>query len=313
MALLPVGWVPKLELLVIAAGLAYVLRPAVPKAYALGILMLAVYALDVVGGLLGQGSVTPELGFRADRLLHGDAWWTPVTAMFVHAGLAHLVGNLFILLTAGPALEDRVGERKFLVIFFAAGLAGFAAHAILAYTTTIVTPGELAVGASGAIFGVLTAFALRHPRERLPLIMLFVLWLPAIAVLGIYLVYNVALMFLDSGVAWWGHFAGFLVGMAFAYTLPRVDPRSPVGRRPRVDAEKLAPYATTPETRRIVEQVRTLSTGTPTKDDAVFADAWVDRFFSKATCPQGHAFTRSGTHATCSGGETTVEFARAAK
>jgi membrane associated rhomboid family serine protease len=321
---LPDGLFPKLQLLGILVGLAFVLRKGVPKAYGLGVIMVGVFALDFVSRLAGQGGTQEELGYQADRFLRGETWWTPLTSIFTHAPPSgrsllqiHIFGNLLILIAAGPALEDRIGERKFTLVFFLGGFVALVAHTILAYATSIVAVNSLAIGASGAIFAVLSAFALRHPREPLPMLLLFfMVMMPAFAVLLVFLGFNLVYALSDSlgagtGIAWWGHFAGFLVGMAFAYTLPRTDPRFAMGRRALPDAEKLAPLATTPETKRILERIRQFGGEARTKDDAALADAWVDRFFQKATCPEGHKLTRRGMGAACSGGETTVDFSRA--
>ncbi|HVM44613.1 MAG TPA: rhomboid family intramembrane serine protease, partial [Candidatus Thermoplasmatota archaeon] len=121
MALLPTGIPAFLALAVTGVGLALVLRRGVPKAYGLGMVMMGVFLLDVVSRLMGNGGIQGELGFRAAGLT--GRWWTPLTSAFVHAPAAgvgsflslHLFGNLFILLTAGPALEERVGEKRFLL------------------------------------------------------------------------------------------------------------------------------------------------------------------------------------------------------
>lgn len=319
MALLPSGAFDLLALAAIVAGVALlVLKRDVPKAYGLGMLILGVYALDVAAILFGHPPTGRALGFVASDFLAGRAWWTPLTSMFVHSGLLHVVGNLFILVTAGPALEERIGERRFLVIYFLAGLAALAAHVVLAYTTPIVDPASIAVGASGAIFGILTAFAVRYPRERLPMTTgFFILWLPAFFVLLLYLLFNVAYLLGDwlgrpGSIAWWGHFAGFLVGLAFAATLPKVEPSgTPTGTRGLPDAGKLEPLATTPELRELLGKVRQFTPEARTRDDARFAEAWLDRFFQKAACPKcGQRFTRKGLTATCGGGETRIDFSR---
>jgi len=296
----------------IVLGILVTLRRGVPKAYGFGVLMMVVFAIDVASQIWGRGpSVSRDLGFVAGDVLNGQRLWSPLTSIFVHAGWAHIIGNLFILVTAGPALEDRVGERKFLVIFFLAGFAALVAHVLLALLTPIVSLNSLALGASGAIFGVLTAFAVRYPREKLPLVFYVIIMVPSFAVLLLYLGLNLFYMFTDTTIAWWGHFAGFLVGLGFAYSLPSAGG---VTTRPTArglpDAEKLAPYALSPDTRRILERIRQFTPETRTSDDAQYVDAWLDKFFAKATCAQGHAFARRGLTARCSGGETTIEFAR---
>lgn len=331
MALLPQGPFALVALVGIVAGLAYVLRRGVPKAYGLGLLMMGVFLLDVVSVLAGQGHLQEALGFRAADFFAGDGWWTPLTSVFVHAApessrgggffSLHFGANLLLLVTAGPALEERLGERRFLLLFFGAALAALVAHVALAYLTDITSPQALALGASGGLFGVLTAFAVRYPRERLPMLLIFFFFqMPAFAVLLLYLAINLVYLLSDAmgvqgNVAWWGHFAGFLVGLAYAYRLPRRDPRFmdvAAGPGGLPDPEKLAPLATTPALNGILDKVRQFRPDARTKDDAQFALAWVDRFLAKASCPTcGTRFHRKGLSATCERGETTVDFARA--
>lgn len=327
MAFLPEGPLNLVALVGILVGLGLVLRRGVPKAYGLGLVMMGVFLLDIVAVMLGQGHLQRELGFQASRFFSGDGWWTPLTSIFVHAAPTrggsffslHFIGNLLLLVTAGPALEDRIGERRFLLIFFLAAFVALAAHVLLAYATDLTHPAALALGASGGIFGVLTAFAVRHPREPLPMLLFFFfLRMPAFAVLLIYLGFNLVYMLSDAlggagTIAWWGHFAGFLVGLVYAYRLPKDLPpgslEKPTGTLP--DPEKLAPLATTPELRRLLDRVRQFTPEQRTHDDVRFSLAWVDRFFEKATCPTcGRPFKRDGMKATCASGETTVEFGR---
>jgi membrane associated rhomboid family serine protease len=86
--------------------------------------------------------------------------WTIVTYMFLHAGVMHLIFNMIGLYFFGPRLEQRLGGRQFLMLYFLSGIAG----AILSFPTT---PRVAIVGASGAVFGILMGFAMYWPRERI--------------------------------------------------------------------------------------------------------------------------------------------------
>lgn len=317
MALLPSGLPAQLALATVLVGLALVLRRSVPKAYGLAVIMMGVVFFDILAAFRGAPSVGGELGFRVSAIAQGDGWWTPLTSAFAHADGMHLIGNLFILLTAGPALEARIGERRFLLIFFAAHAAALIVHTLLAATTSIVPYASLALGASGGIFGVLTAFAVRYPREKLPIAIILILWLPASIVLLLYLAFNVAYFLGDwlggaVGIAWWGHFAGFFVGLAWSARLPAAPTvvEAKGSTRGLPDADKLAPLATTPELKRILDNLRQFTPDARTAHDSTFAMSWVDKFFERATCPQGHRFVRRGLTATCDAGETTIEFSR---
>ena len=84
--------------------------------------------------------------------------WTIVTYMFVHGGIGHLLFNMLGLYFFGSRLEERLGPRHFLGLYFASGVMG-AAFSLINFNTAII-------GASGAVFGVFLGFARAWPRER---------------------------------------------------------------------------------------------------------------------------------------------------
>lgn len=86
--------------------------------------------------------------------------WTLVTYMFLHAGLGHLFFNMLSLYFFGPRIEARIGSRNFLLLYFFSGLGGSILSLLLA-------PHAAVVGASGAVFGILLAFARFWPDERI--------------------------------------------------------------------------------------------------------------------------------------------------
>ena len=91
--------------------------------------------------------------------------WTLVTYMFLHAGFGHILFNMLGLYFFGPRVEDRLGGGPFLVLYFLSGLGG----AVFSFLFARQYP---VVGASGAVYGVLLAFAMFWPRERIYLWMI---------------------------------------------------------------------------------------------------------------------------------------------
>jgi membrane associated rhomboid family serine protease len=142
-------------------------------------------------------------------------WVTPVSAMFLHGGLLHLAGNMLYLWIFGTAIEDLLGVRRFLVLYAACGLAAAAIH--VASDPTSFVP---SVGASGAVSGLLGAYAVSYPTGRLRL-----LW-PRVPVPAfLFLLVWIALQLVaglsardggGSGTAWWAHVGGFAAGAALA-------------------------------------------------------------------------------------------------
>lgn len=151
--------------------------------------------------------------------------WTPITYMFLHGGLTHLLFNMLGLYFFGPRLEDRLGSRQFLGLYFTSGLTG----ALLSFFTM---PGALVIGASGAIYGIMLAFARYWPREQL------LLW-GIVPVQARVLVLGLAVLSLVLGrqgggnIAHFAHLGGFLG--AFVY-LKVMEAFSPARRfKARVD------------------------------------------------------------------------------
>lgn len=142
-------------------------------------------------------------------------WSTPLTSMFLHGGLLHLAGNLLYLWVFGSHIEELLGRGRFLVFYLACGVVAALIH-------VASDPGGFlpTVGASGAVSGLLGAYAVSYPTARLRL-----LWprvpVPALLFLAIW----VALQLLSGldpergGVAWWAHVGGFAAGMALARSM----------------------------------------------------------------------------------------------
>ena len=119
-------------------------------------LNIGVYFMQLT--LFGPAAVFSALALNPARF--PAAWWTIVTYMFVHAWLAHLAFNLFTLWMFGPRLERVWGTRTFVQFYLWCGLGGGIAHLLFAQNSAVV-------GASGAISGVLVAYALRWPDDEI--------------------------------------------------------------------------------------------------------------------------------------------------
>jgi membrane associated rhomboid family serine protease len=103
-----------------------------------------------------------------------------VTAMFLHGGIGHLVGNLLFLAIFGNNVEDRLGRRRFVGFYLAGGVTATAAHTLLHATgPDAVTP---LVGASGAIAAILGAYLVMFPRARVFTLVPFPLYLAALVI-----------------------------------------------------------------------------------------------------------------------------------
>ena len=189
-----------------------------------------------------------SLGPYLERALFGVAfiparfWYAPIdprnvatmfVSMFLHGGWLHLGGNMLYLWIFGDNIEDRLGHVRYLLFYFLSGIAATLTHAI-------ANPGSRmpSIGASGAIAGVLGAYILLFPRQRVTtLIPIFVFItvreIPAVFLLGFWFVLQffagaVSLggnMGEQGGVAYFAHIGGFVAGVALIVLMG--------GRRPR--------------------------------------------------------------------------------
>lgn len=162
----------------------------------------------------------PSCGLRPTP--HKPVYLTILTAMFLHAGWLHLLGNMLYLWIFGNNVEDRLGHLRFLLFYLAAGLV-----ATVAFVVPNADNISTLVGASGAIAGVLGAYLVLYPRARVtvvvPFLLFFITSLPAFLVLGLWFVLQVQglrqPLLEGGGVAYLAHAGGFLFGMVAALPL----------------------------------------------------------------------------------------------
>jgi len=156
------------------------------------------------------------------------------TSMFMHAGLAHIAGNMLYLWIFGDNVEDRLGSFKYLLFYLAGGLAASLTHLLFNPNSQIPT-----VGASGAIAAVLGAYLVMYPQSRIatfiPLgFFMRLAMVPASVVLGFWFILQLFNGFLSigaadvGGVAFWAHIGGFVAGVVLAKLMPAPRPSASV-------------------------------------------------------------------------------------
>ncbi|MFG2511205.1 rhomboid family intramembrane serine protease [Streptomyces sp. NPDC048584] len=188
-------------------------------------------------GPRGPGCVIGPPGYEKSPEL------SVLTAMFLHGGWLHLLGNMLFLWIFGNNIEDRMGHLRYLLFYLVCGYAAAYGFAVLNAGS-----GEPLIGASGAIAGVLGAYLMLYPKARVwvlvPFLIFLPLRLPAWMVLGLWFVlqavYSSGQGVADAGtVAYVAHVVGFVAGMLLAWPLrpgtpPPPEPRGVLfGRRAR--------------------------------------------------------------------------------
>jgi membrane associated rhomboid family serine protease len=149
-----------------------------------------------------------------------------LTAMFVHGGWLHLLGNMLFLYVFGAMVEERMGRLPYLLSYVALGYLATYGYALFAGAGSAT---QTLVGASGAIAGILGAYLRLHPRARVTSLLPFLLFLPlrfpAWLVLGVWFAIQWASVGVPSaavtGVAYTAHLIGFAGGFLFAWLLYR--------------------------------------------------------------------------------------------
>ena len=171
-------------------------RTYYPVVFALIIINIAVYALSILPII---GDLIFEYGVSINLLITNGEIWRVLTATFLHAGLLHILFNMFSLFLFGPELEKIAGKVRFLLIYLLAGIGGNVA--------TLITQENFyaTVGASGSIFGIFGAYLAILARHHRYTSQLKQVILPIIVI-------SVILTFFQSNVNAAGHIGGLIVG-----------------------------------------------------------------------------------------------------
>jgi membrane associated rhomboid family serine protease len=153
------------------------------------------------------------------RIAAGRGWGTLVTAMFLHAGWLHIIGNMVFFWAFAPEMEDAMGRFRFLVFYLVGGVVAMTAQVMAMPTSSVPN-----LGASGAIAAVMGAFIVTYPRDRIKTAIWFLLfvrvtYIPAVLLIGVWFLMQlfsagqVAQQAQTGGVAYLAHVGGFLFGV----------------------------------------------------------------------------------------------------
>jgi len=150
-------------------------------------------------------------GLVPAEVMRGENLLSLITSMFLHADIIHVALNMFFLLVSGDSVERELGNFRFLGLYLACGIIAGLFHSYLNSASTIPT-----IGASGAIFGVLAAFAILFPFRWLLKLFGFIP-LPMPAILFVFITILTETAYVSSGivenVAHTAHVGGFLAGV----------------------------------------------------------------------------------------------------
>jgi membrane associated rhomboid family serine protease len=236
-----------------------------------------------------------ELGFRPEYLSfqHIPQIYTLFTSMFIHGGFAHIFGNMLIFFFIGLPFERRIGWKNFLIIYLLTGVCGTLTHSLL----NLGSPTVL-IGASGAIFGIMGAFAFAYPRDEVVMpIGIGIMFLTRIKVIYAVIFFAAVetfIVWLDvkDTTAHFAHLGGLIGGVILAALLIRgksrevetskqtiyYDSYNPP-KTPKIDFSNLKKLATSPE---LKEELKSIERETVPQ----VRDVWLEHFLEKTKCPK---------------------------
>jgi membrane associated rhomboid family serine protease len=190
------------------------------------VINVVVFLLELAGGeaFVEQWAVIPA------NIVAGQHWITILTAMFMHAGWMHIIGNMVFLWAFGPEIEDAMGPLRYLAFYLLGGIVASVAQIAAMSSSTVPN-----LGASGAIAAVMGAFLITYPRDKIRTLLLLgwfitVTVIPASVLIGIWFliqlfsqVGSVVAAQSGGGVAYMAHVGGFIFGAIIARLFE--DPR----------------------------------------------------------------------------------------
>ena len=185
-----------------------------PKVAVFSYLIIAaniIVFLQVLTDPEGYSMLIQNYGLVPSQIVRGEHLYTLVTSMFLHADIIHLGLNMLFLLVSGDGVERELGNFRFLGLYMAFGVIAGLFHAYLNSSSTVPT-----IGASGAIFGVLAAFAILFPFRWLLKLFGFIP-IPMPAIIFVFITILTETAYVSSGavenVAHTAHVGGFLAGV----------------------------------------------------------------------------------------------------
>ncbi|MEF8847529.1 MAG: rhomboid family intramembrane serine protease [Candidatus Thermoplasmatota archaeon] len=238
-----------------------------------------------------------ELGFKPVYLNIGqlENIYTIFTSMFIHGGFLHILGNMFIFFFIGMHFEERVGWKKFLGIYLISGVIGTLTHSILNLGSVTSL-----IGASGAIFGIMGAFAFSYPHDKvvLPIPLGIIMIFRRIKVIYAVLLFAVietviVIVGVQDSTAHFAHLGGLAGGVLLAALLVGKKHKRNSRRGPqkiyldnfekplskKVNYENLKELADTKELKEMLKRIQN-------ENVEQVRDLWLEHFLEKTSCPK---------------------------
>lgn len=298
----PQHWAAILAICIMIGALfiAYIRKYMMTYALIFANIIIFVISLIYISELIYGIDSYPGLGFRSIYLTpeYSPQIYTIFTSMFVHGGFAHIFGNMFIFFFIGMAFEQRIGWKKFILIYLITGVCGTLTHSLLNLNSWVPL-----IGASGAIFGIMGAFAYSYPRDEvvmpIPIGIMFITRVKVMYAVIIFAIMETAIVWyestqgLQSNTAHFAHFGGLISGFILAaLILRRKTSVSDSASFQTVHYDSYAPpkpskknfstlrqLATTHELKEMLNKIETETV-------PQVRDIWLEHFLDKTICPK---------------------------
>jgi membrane associated rhomboid family serine protease len=284
-----------------ALVISYVRKILATYALIVANIIIFIFTVIYINEIYGYGTFA-GLGFRSIYLTpkYFPQIYTIFTSMFIHGGFAHIFANMFIFLFIGMAFEQRIGWKKFLLIYLITGICGTLTHSFLNldYPNNYIP----LIGASGAIFGIMGAFAYSYPRDEIvmpiPIGIMFITRIKVMYAVIIFAIVETAIVWYESysgfqsETAHFAHLGGLVSGFILAAiflkrkrkgdtaSFQTVYYDSGIPQRPsRLDFSNLKKYAITPELKDMLKRIESETV-------PQVRDVWIEHFLEKAICPK---------------------------
>ena len=177
----------------------------------------------ILMNFVGEMKMISLVALMPSTILAGQALWTFITSMFMHAGFGHLFVNMISLMFIGNFVEKLIGKKRFISLYFVGGLFAGLFFVLIALATG-TDLNVYAVGASGAIFTLGGLLAVLTPR--LPVLVFFVIPMPMWAAMG-FLMFGIWALSAGFGlpIGNMAHLGGLIVGLGYGFYLRKKYPR----------------------------------------------------------------------------------------
>lgn len=294
-------WIAIVAIAIMIGTLVFAYLKKIMMTYALIIANLIVFFLtllyynEIVYGF-SVGLPYAGLGFRSVYLSveYLPNVYTLFTSMFVHGGFAHIIGNMLVFFFMGIAFEQRIGWKRFLIIYLVTGVCGALTHSLVNLGSTVPL-----IGASGAIFGILGAFAFSYPRDEvvMPIPLGIIMVFRRIKVIYGALIFAgletvIVMLDVQDTTAHLAHLGGFISGVVLAALLIKnkefegkqpaqtvyYDSYSPQKQR-KINFSNLEKLATNPEMREELKRIEN-------ENVPQVKDIWLEHFLENTKCPK---------------------------